>query len=84
MTFEKLIGVKRKAKKESFKDLAKALKISEGFAKNIQYSRNVAISPKLALGLAKHYRIPLKVIEPLLARRNRKAKAWTRNYRAKA
>lgn len=82
--FNVLIGQKMDSRKETVEDLARALKCSVAFARHIRSSTSVPVSQHLLEGLSKHYAIPLKRLERLVAPRNRQAREYYRKYRSKA
>lgn len=83
-TLGKLVHARRVKKDESVKQMAKAIKCSEGFAMSIEYAPHVAISDRLLTNLSKHYRIKKSDLEKAAVIRNRKSKAYYKKYQKKA
>lgn len=82
--FTKIIRQRFQLKSDSFKALAKSLKISEHFAKHILYSEIVPLSPRVISGLSKRYRLPLKSLEKMAKKRNKIGREYYRKWRAKS
>lgn len=60
----KIVREKRIKRGETLKQMAKAIKCSEGFARHIEASEIVPISPRLVQELMSHLRIPRSKILP--------------------
>jgi transcriptional regulator with XRE-family HTH domain len=82
-TLGKIVNEKRIKRGETLKQLARALKCSEAFARHIESSPIVPISPRLIGGLRKHYRLPLSTLEKAAKNRNRVGTEYYRKYKSK-
>lgn len=69
--FGRIVHEKRIKRGESLRKLARALRVSPGFASHIEHSFFVWISPRIIMGLCRHYRLPLSQLERAAALRNR-------------
>lgn len=74
----------RESNGETLKQMAKALKISEAFARHIESSRTVPVSEQLVDAIIGHYRIgPKRKFKIAAWARYRNGLAYYKQYRAK-
>lgn len=79
----KVVREAREKRGDSLKALARHCKISLPFARHIEHSRSVPVSPRIVECLQHFYRIPRPKLEAAAKSRNRIGRAYYRTYRKK-
>lgn len=82
--FTKTIREKFESKADSVTSLAKALKISEPFARVVIGCDKAPLSPRVVMELSKRYRLPLKDLVIMAEKRNKIGRAYQKKYRSKS
>lgn len=78
--FGKIVNQAREKKGHTLKAMARALRVSEGFARHVETTKHVAISERVAEALQRVYRLPSSVFDAALASRNRVARTYRRAH----
>lgn len=77
----KMIREKRLRKNETLKQMAKAIKCSESFARHIELAPHVPVSERLINNLARHYRISRGRLAGPAKKRKKTGTAYYKKYR---
>lgn len=83
LKFNQVIRQKREARGETVAQMARKIHCSAAFARHIESSSIVPVSPRLVKNLARHYRIPISKLESWVRPRNKIGRRYYREHRRK-